>query len=91
LAFLGLALIGLRILPLYQTLYLLPGLIVPMFQPSTIHSLMSMPRFGLTLFPLFAVIGVLLNGRRFTPVLGVASAALLILLTIQFSTWYWVS
>jgi hypothetical protein len=50
-----------------------------------------MPRFGLTLFPLFAVIGVLLNGRKVTPFIGVFSAALLILLTIQFSQWYWVS
>jgi hypothetical protein len=91
LLFIALAIVGLRMLPLYQTVYLLPGLLVPLFQPSSVHTLMSMPRFGLTLFPLFAVIGVLLNGRKFTPVLGVASAALLILLTIQFSTWYWVS
>lgn len=91
LLFIVLAIIGLRILPLYQTVYLLPGLLVPLFQPSYVHSLMSMPRFGLTLFPLFAVIGVLLNGRKFTPVIGVLSAALLILLTIQFSQWYWVS
>ena len=41
--------------------------------------------------PLFAVLGVLLNGRKITPFIGVLSAAMLILLTIQFSTWYWVS
>ena len=91
LLFIVLAIVGLRILPLYQTVYLLPGLVVPLFQPSSVHALMSMPRFGLTLFPLFAVIGVLLNGRKITPLIGVVSAALLILLTIQFSTWYWVS
>jgi hypothetical protein len=91
LLFIVLAIVGLRILPLYQTVYLLPGLIVPLFQPSSVHTLMSMPRFGLTLFPLFAVLGVLLNGRKITPFIGVLSAALLILLTIQFSTWYWVS
>lgn len=91
LLFIVLAIVGLRILPLYQTVYLVPGLLVPLFQPSSVHTLMSMPRFGLTLFPLFVVIGVLLNGRRITPFIGVASAALLIMLTIQFSQWYWVS
>jgi hypothetical protein len=50
-----------------------------------------MPRFGLTLFPLFAVIGVLVAGRRIAPVLAVGSAVLLVLLTVQFSQWYWVS
>ena len=91
LLFLALAIVGLKVLPLYQTVYLLPGLLVPLFQPSSVHTLMSMPRFGLTLFPLFAVIGYLLAGRRIAPFLAVGSAALLILLTVQFSQWYWVS
>ena len=91
LAFLVLAVVGLKTLPLYQTVYLLPGLVVPLFQPSYVHTLMSMPRFGLTLFPLFAVIGYLVVGRRIAPILAVASAALLVLLTVQFSQWYWVS
>jgi hypothetical protein len=91
LAFLALAIVGLKVLPLYQTVYLLPGLLVPLFQPSYVHSLMSMPRFGLTLFPLFAVIGYLLAGRRIAPFLAVASCVLLVLLTVQFSQWYWVS
>lgn len=91
LLFIALALVGLKVLPLYQTVYLIPGLVVPLFQPSSVHTLMSMPRFGLTLFPLFAVMGYLLAGRRIAPVLAVASAALLILLTVQFSQWYWVS
>ena len=91
LLFIALALIGLKVLPLYQTVYLLPGLIVPLLQPSSVHTLMSMPRFGLTLFPLFAVIGYLLAGRRLAPWLAVGSAAVLVLLTAQFSAWYWVS
>jgi hypothetical protein len=91
LLFFVLALVGLKVLPLYQTVYLWPGLLVPLFQPSSVHALMSMPRFGLTLFPLFAAIGYLVAGRRIAPFLAVASAALLILLTVQFSQWYWVS
>jgi hypothetical protein len=91
LLFIALALVVLKVLPLYQTVYLLPGLIVPLFQPSSVHTLMSMPRFGLTLFPLFAVIGYLVANRRIAPVLAVGSAVLLVLLTVQFSQWYWVS
>lgn len=92
LLFFGLALIGIWKLPLYQSVYLLPGLIVPLFQPSSVHVLMSMPRFGLTLFPLFVVIGIMLAGRRALSIpLALLSAAGLVLLTIQFSQWYWVS
>ena len=57
LLFIVLAIIGLKVLPLYQTVYLWPGILVPLFQPSSVHTLMSMPRFGLTLFPLFVVMG----------------------------------
>ncbi|MDQ2683162.1 MAG: glycosyltransferase family 39 protein [Chloroflexota bacterium] len=91
LLFIALALIGFRLLPFYQTVYLLPGLLVPLFQPSSVHTLMSMPRFGLTLFPLFIVMAILLSERRITPFLAVLSAAMLVLLTVQFSQWYWVS
>lgn len=91
LLFLGLAVIGLFKLPLYQSAYLVPGLIVPLFQPSSVHTLMSMPRFGLTLFPLFVVLGILLKGRRLAVPLALLSTAMLVLLTIQFSQWYWVS
>jgi len=92
LLFFALALVGLWKLPLYQSVYLIPGLAVPLFQPSSVHALMSMPRFGLTLFPLFVVIAILLAGR---PViarpLAVLSTLLLIVFTIQFAHWYWVS
>jgi hypothetical protein len=92
LLFIALAIIGIALLPLYQSVYLWPGLIVPLFQPSSVHELMSMPRFGLTLFPLFVVIALLLRGRRWLSLpLAILSTAGLVLLTIQFSTWYWVS
>lgn len=92
LLFFGLALIGIWKLPLYQTVYLLPGLLVPLFQPSSVHLLMSMPRFGLTMFPLFVVVGIILKGKPWLSVpLAIGSTVLLVLLTIQFSTWYWVS
>jgi hypothetical protein len=92
LGFIGLALIGLWKLPLYMSVYVWPWLLVPLFQPSSVHVLMSMPRFGLTLFPLFVVIAILVAGKRWIAwSLAVLSTVLLVLLTIQFSTWYWVS
>ncbi|MDQ3412531.1 MAG: hypothetical protein M3509_10500, partial [Chloroflexota bacterium] len=89
--FLGLALIGLRVLPLYQSAYLVPGLLIPLFQPSEVHALMSMPRFGLTLFPLFILIALLLRYRWLAIPATIISVVLLVALTAQFSLWYWVS
>ncbi len=90
LLFIGLALIGLRALPLYYTAYLIPALVIPLYQPSQVHALMSIPRFGLTLFPLFVVLALLVRGRWVTPLLAL-STLLLVLLTAQFANWYWVS
>lgn len=89
--FLVLAVIGLWKLPLYQSAYLIPGLLIPLFQPSTVHALMSMPRFGLTLFPLFIVIAILTRPRWLAIPLLILSTLLLIALTAQFALWYWVS
>lgn len=89
--FLGLALIGLKMLPLYLSAFAIPGLIIPLYQPSQVHALMSMPRFGLTLFPLFIVLAILLRRRRLALPALTVSVVLLILLTAQFAQWYWVS
>jgi hypothetical protein len=91
LGFLALAVIGIVKLPAYYSVFLIPGLIVPLLQPSSVHVLMSMPRFGLTLFPIFVLIGMGLKSRWLGIPAAVLSTALLILLTIQFSQWYWVS
>jgi len=91
LLFLGLAVIGLRALPFYQSAYLIPGLIIPLYQPSSVHALMSMPRFGLTLFPLFVVLALLLRHRALAIPAAVLSTLLLVALTVQFAHWYWVS
>ena len=61
--FLFLALVGLKLFPLYQTVWVLPGLFIPLLQPSEVHALMSMPRFVLVLFPLFIVLGMLIRPR----------------------------
>ena len=44
-----------------MTAWVLPGLLIPLLQPSQVHALMSMPRFVLVLFPLFIVLARLLR------------------------------
>jgi hypothetical protein len=89
--FLGLAIVGLFKLPLWQSAYVWPPLIVPLFQPSSVHPLFSMPRFVIVLFPLFVVLGMFIEGRWTKTIAVLVSTAMLVLFTIQFSTWYWVS
>jgi hypothetical protein len=91
LLFLGLAVIGLKVLPLYMSAFLIPGLVIPLFQPSGVHVLMSMPRFGLTLFPIFVVMALLSRNRRVALPVAAVSTVMLVLLTMQFANWYWVS
>ncbi|HUG61626.1 MAG TPA: hypothetical protein VMP03_07265, partial [Methylomirabilota bacterium] len=88
---LALAVVGLRMLPLYMSAYVWPPLLIPLFGPSEVHALMSMPRFVLVLFPLFVVLAILFGHRRAAIPALVASCFLLVLLTIQFAQWYWVS
>ncbi|HEU5432555.1 MAG TPA: hypothetical protein VFU81_12880 [Thermomicrobiales bacterium] len=89
--FLVLAVFGLRLLPAWQSGYVLPGLLIPLFSPSSVHALMSMPRFVLPLFPLFTVLAILLRSPKLAIPAAVISSALLALLSIQFALWYWVS
>jgi hypothetical protein len=89
--FLALAAVGLRYLPLYHSAYVWPALLIPLFSPSAVHPLFSIPRFGIVLFPLFVMLALLFERRREAiPALAV-STLLLILLTAQFAQWYWVS
>jgi Dolichyl-phosphate-mannose-protein mannosyltransferase len=89
--FLALAVLGLRLLPAWQSGYVLPGLLIPLFSPSSVHALMSMPRFVLPLFPLFTVLAILLRSPKLAVPAAVISSILLALLSIQFALWYWVS
>lgn len=91
LLFIGLAIVGLFKLPLWQSAYVWPPLIVPLFQPSSVHPLFSMPRFVIVLFPLFVVLGMFIEGRWTKTIAVLVSTAMLVLFTIQFSQWYWVS
>jgi hypothetical protein len=68
-----------------------PALIVPLLTPSSVNPLMSMPRFVLPLFPLFVVVALLVRNARLGWALAGASSFLLVILTMQFALWYWVS
>ena len=86
-----LAVIGLRILPLYQSALVWPALLIPLFGPSVVHPLMSVPRFGIVLFPLYIVVAFLVRDRRTAlPALAI-SLLLLIIFTAQFAQAYWAS
>ncbi|HEV2128905.1 MAG TPA: mannosyltransferase family protein [Thermomicrobiales bacterium] len=87
----ALLLIGVRRVPLYYFALVLPPLIVPLFSPSSVHPLMSMPRFVLPMFPLFVIIALLVSNRAVGITLGVLSTVLMMALSAQFATWYWVS
>lgn len=89
--FVALGLIGLKALPLYYSAYLWPPLLVPLFSPSAVHPLMSIPRFGIVLFPVFVVLALIFHRKREAIPAAVLSTILLVLFTIQFSTWFWVS
>jgi hypothetical protein len=64
---------------------------IPLFGPSTVHPLMSMPRYMLTLFPLFVALAMLTRRRFVFAGTMVVSIALLCALTVQFVTWFWVA
>jgi len=86
-----LIIVGLRKLPLYYSAFTIPPMIVPLLSPSSVHPLMSMPRFVLPLFPLFVMIALLVTNRKAGIGLAIASSIGLILLTMQFAQWYWVA
>lgn len=87
----ALVLIGIRRIPLYYFALVLPPLIVPLFSPSSVHPLMSMPRFVLPMFPLFVVIALLVRNGKAGITLASLSAIFMAILSMQFATWYWVS
>lgn len=80
-------LIGFRRLRLSYSVYMALSILVPI----STSSLMSMPRFALVLFPMFALFG-LWGGRPSVNNAYVAfSLPLLGLFTVLFADWYWVA
>lgn len=79
-----------KVRPAYS-LYAALVFVLPLFSPSEVHPLMSIPRFVIVLFPFFIALALLLRNRW---LFGVAIALSVIQfagLLIQFSTWFWVA
>jgi hypothetical protein len=87
-----LAFAAIRRLRASHAVFALGGVILPLMTPSRLQPLQSMPRFLLVLFPLFAVLAILLRGR---PVLTACTIAAFATLggffTARFALWFWVA
>jgi hypothetical protein len=78
-------------LPVEYSIFPVILFVIPLFSPSTIHPLMSMSRFLIVMFPLFIALSILTRRQITFTLTIVPSVVLMVLLTIQFSTWYWVA
>ncbi len=78
-------------LPIEYAIFPVMLYLLPLFSPSTIHPLMSMSRFLIVMFPLFIALALLTQRRVSFRLALIPSIVLLALLTVQFSTWYWVA
>ena len=83
--------IGLYRLPLWMNAYVVSMLLLALIRTPALEPFDHMPRFALLLFPLAIVLATLLNDRLTRIILGSLSAAMLVLLTVQFMNWYWVA
>ena len=70
----------------------LAGVVLPLMTPSRLQPLQSMPRFLVVIFPLFAVLAVLLRGRPLLTACTIAAfAALQGFFIARFALWFWVA
>lgn len=84
--------IGLKKLPIYYSAWAIPPMIVPLFAPSSVFPLMSMPRFVLPMVPLFVMVALLVKRwPKLAWSVAMVSALVLMAQTAQFALWYWVS
>lgn len=80
-------LVGLRRLRLSYIVYMALSILIPM----STGSLMSMQRFALVLFPMFALFGLWGGRQAFNNAYVAFSLPLLGLFTVLFADWYWVA
>jgi hypothetical protein len=79
--------VGFRRLRLSYVVYMALSIVIPMCTAS----LMSMPRFALVLFPMFALFGLWGSRPTFQNAYVAFSLPLLGLFTVLFADWYWVA
>jgi hypothetical protein len=83
--------VGLWRLPGWMKVYTLSMLTLVLIRLPFLHPLDGMARFALLLFPLAIVLALLLEDRLTQIIAGSVSLVALVLLTIQFANWYWVT
>ena len=82
---------GLSFMPLELTVYALALFVLPSFFGTPENPLMGIPRYVLAAFPVFVVLGVLLQDRRLLLGVLIASAAMSLPLVALFVNWYFVA
>jgi hypothetical protein len=88
-AFAVVAVIGVfRLLPAAYGVYCTAVLIPPLLQPAVAEPLTSMPRFTLTLFPLYVWLAHVVRARGIEQGVMVGFASSLAVLTAAFATWH---
>jgi len=84
--------LGVRRLPLAYTLFMVGVVALPLFGPTTLKPLMSLPRFALAAFPMFIVFALVTERRPvLRAILLAASAVGLAYFTIRFAGFRWVA
>jgi hypothetical protein len=91
LLFLFLAYVAWREFGAVYGLFAASSLAIPLSMPSDAYPLLSMPRLGLTIFPLFLALAVLGRHPRVHTGIVVLSAILVGVSTAEWATWQWVS
>lgn len=66
------------------------SLVLPLSFPATPSPLLSLPRFGLVIFPFFLALGVLGERTRFNVTIVGVSSMLLVLATVEWVRWGWI-
>ena len=84
---LGVLVVGFRRLRASYIAYMAVSILVPL----STSSLMSMPRFALVLFPMFALFGLWGAKSTVNNIIVAFSLPLLGLFTVLFADWYWVA
>jgi hypothetical protein len=90
--FIALAIVAWRRFGAAYGLFAAVSLAIPLSYPSSRWPLLSMPRFGLVIFPLFLALAALTAGRPRAHTAVVACSALLLgVAVVQWTLWQWVA
>ena len=89
--FLALTVVACRRLGAAYGLFALVSLAIPLSVPSSRWPLLSLPRFGLVIFPLFLALAVVGRRPRAHTAIVTVSALLLGVVSVQWALWQWVA